>query len=61
VQCANIVLSAVGTWEAICLEDLAYLLKCSDVALEENSTAWVVWVSQGCMDFKPVVHSTEGT
>lgn len=38
---------------------LKYLLKCSDLALEENAMAWVVWVSQGCMDFKSVVRNTE--
>lgn len=51
----------VCTYEGSHLEDLAYLLKCNDVDLGENAMAWVIWVSQGCVDFKPVVHSTEGT
>lgn len=44
-----------------CLKDLAYLFKCSNFSVEENAMAWVIWVSQGCVDFKPVVHRTEGT
>lgn len=42
----------VCAWEASLLEDLA---------LEENTVAYVVWDSQGCMDFELIVYSTEGT
>lgn len=51
----------VCTWEESCFKDIAYLLKCSDVALEENAVPCVVWVSQGCMDFKVIFQSAKGT
>lgn len=51
----------VCAWEASRFEDLAHVLKRTNVALEANTVAQAVWDSQGCVDFEPVFYSTEGS
>lgn len=59
VKCGNTIISMLCTWEESCFKDTAYLLKCSNVVLGENAVPCVVWVSQGCMDFKAIFQSTK--